>query len=93
MLRDVRIKAHHARAAAVPGILHDLSLTGVGISTSLRLDCGDRFALLVSMSDERSICRECRVIHVYPVTDGWWAIGAEFLADGIPEMLLPSDCA
>jgi hypothetical protein len=81
MLRDVRIKPHNDGGSIVPGIVHDLSPAGVGISTSLRLACGDRFTILIGGADQRSTSIDCRVIHVYPVTNGWWAIGAEFVQD------------
>lgn len=80
VLRDAKISLHGAGEAgrSMPGILHDISRRGIGLSCGLKLTAGELFTLTVDLGDGQQPQLECRVVHVYPVTDGWWAIGAEF---------------
>ena len=79
VLGDVKILPNSGPCAgrSTPGIVHDISATGVGLSCALRLTPGGSFDLLIRHAGQR--CRvTCRVVHSYLVTEGWWAIGAAF---------------
>jgi hypothetical protein len=87
VLRDAKISLHGIEGAgrSMPGILHDISRRGIGLSCGLKLAAGEVFTVILDLGDGQQPRLECRVVHSYPVTDGWWAVGAEFSQDPVLE--------